>query len=300
MILCFAIVYLVWGSSYIATSIGVHALPPFLFGGIRFTIGGLLLFIVARALGRRATLTATEWRHLLIVGFGTVLIGNGCNVWAMQWVKTGQAALLNASMAFWIPLLGMFGLRAHRLTRPVATGLLIGFSGTALILWPRAASGAIRVVGAPAPLIPELVILVGCLSWSAATIYMRTFRSQLDVLTFTALQMLCGGLMLLTFGISRGELAAWTWSTNGLLAMSYMIVFSSCIAYTAYGWLAQNATPAQVGSYAFVNPGIATALGWLILGERLSGVQVLGMAIILAGVVLVTWPRAQSQPVPAS
>ena len=291
MLLCLAIVYLVWGSSYLATSIGVHVLPPLLFGGVRFVLSGLMLYGIARALGSRARVTASEWRHVFIVGLGTVFISNGCNTWAMQWVASNQAALLNASPAFWIPLFGMFGARAHAVSRRVALGLLAGFAGTALVVLPRAAAHAVGGAGgAGGELTPTLVILFGCLAWSLATIYLRNVRSQLDILTFTALQMLCGGIMMLLLGFWRGDAALWSWSGPGLLAMAYMAIFSSCLGYTAYAWLTKHSTPSHVASYAFVNPAIATVLGWWVLNEQLSTPQVFGMTILLVGVMLVIWP----------
>ena len=318
LLLCLAIVYLIWGSSYLATRIGVHELPPFLFGGVRFIISGMLLYAVARWLGQaRAPLSGNEWRHLAVVGFCTVLLSNGFNVWAMQWVPSNQSALLNASSAFWIALLGTLGRRAHPITLGVGTGLTIGFAGTALVLWPGAgaatvgsamgaASAAVTVatsslppaVPPPSPygaLIPELSILAGCFGWALGTIYLRNVRTNLDLLTFTALQMLCGGVMLTGVAIAVGELGRWRWSGPGLVAMAYMTLFSSCIAYVAYGWLSKHATPAQVGTYGFVNPAIATLLGWLVLGETLSTTQLAGMAVILLGVLLVNGTRAQSR-----
>ena len=153
LVLCLAIVYLVWGGSYLVTSIGVHTLPPFLMGALRFTFSGLALFGIARLLGEgRAPLTPTEWRHLAIVGFFTVLVSNGLNVWSLQWLPSNQAALLNVSSAFWITIFGTLGRRGHPITALVALGLAIGAAGVALILWPAssglATPGAVALVGA--------------------------------------------------------------------------------------------------------------------------------------------------------
>lgn len=134
LLVCFSIVYLVWGSSYLVTSIGVHNLPPRLFGGIRFAISGLLLLGIAFALGRRTRLDGRDLANVLVLGFFTVLVANGFNNWAMQWVDSGTSALLNASSAFWIALLGTLGARAHPLSPRAGTGLAIGFVGVALIL----------------------------------------------------------------------------------------------------------------------------------------------------------------------
>jgi drug/metabolite transporter (DMT)-like permease len=288
LIVCFATVYLIWGSSYLASSIGVHALPPFLFGGIRFFLAGVLLTLVALALGRRIEIDRNEWKHLVVVGFGTVLVANGCSNWAMQWVASNQTALLNASAALWIALLATRGRRAHPLDRRSIAGLVIGFIGTGLLIWP---SGGWR----ESHLGAQFVILVAVFSWSASTVYLRNAQSKLDVLSFTGLQMLIGGLMLTALGLINGEVQRWHWSNEGFLAMGYLIIMSSCLAYTAFAWLAKNTTPAMAGTYSYVNPAVAAVLGWWLLDEKLGVAQILGMGVMLAGVALVSWP--QNEPV---
>ena len=287
-ILCSAIVYIVWGSSYVVTSIGVHALPPRLFSGVRFTVSGIILLTMARLLGRGPVLGRAELRHGLVMGICSVALSNGFNNWAMQWVPSNQAALLNASTSLWIAGFGAFGARAHALTSRVVVGLALGFSGVALILWPGHALDTTHLV-------PQAGILIGCISWSLGTIYFRNVGTRLDILAFTGLQMLIGGIILAIAGVAFGETARWSWSAHGLAAMAYLTVFSSCIAYLAFAWLARHVPPAQAGSYGYVNPAIATLLGWLVLGERLSPGQIVGMVVILVGVVLVTWPRAPRQ-----
>jgi drug/metabolite transporter (DMT)-like permease len=286
VIVCSAIVYLVWGSSYLATSIGVHNLPPRLFSGIRFTLGGLLLLALARLLGRRPTLDASELRHTLIVSCCTIVVSNGLNNWAMQWVPSNQTALLNASSALWIAGFGTLGRRAHALSVRVAAGLALGFAGVALVLDPFPSMSGRHA----ALLVPQLGILAGCIGWSLGTIYFRNVGTRLDLLSFTALQMLFGGIALVLLGVGFGEPARWTWSVRGLAAMGYLTIASSCITYLAYGWLARNVSPAQTGTFGYVNPAIAAVLGWLVLDERLTSGQLLGMAVVLGSVVLVSWP----------
>src|SRR5262245_26933958 len=137
LILCFAAVYFIWGSTYMVASIGVHTLPPVLFGGIRFICAGVLLGATALALGHKFQLDATEWRHLLIVAVGSVALPNGSTNWAMQYVASNQSAILNASAALWIALFATRGARAHALDRRTVVGLVVGFAGAALIVWPR-------------------------------------------------------------------------------------------------------------------------------------------------------------------
>jgi len=303
LILSLGVLYIFWGGSYLVTSIGVQSLPPFLMGAVRFTLSGLALFSLARLFGEdRPRLSATEWRHLAIVGFLAVLVSNGLNVWSLQWLPSNQAALLNVSSAFWITILGTLGRRGHPISALVATGLAIGAAGVALILWPNGdalpAPGAAALVGSamkPYPLgsslVPQLAILFGCFGWAVGTAYLRNVESSLGLLTFTGLQMFLGGLMLLVPASLAGEFAAWHWSWAGVGALAYLMIFNSLLAYTAYAWLSKNATPGQTGTYGLVNPAVATLLGWLVLDERLSTAQWIGTIVILAGVVLVNWPR---------
>jgi drug/metabolite transporter (DMT)-like permease len=279
-----AVVYVVWGSTYLVASIGVHALPPILFGGIRFICAGILLGITALALGRRFPLDATEWRHLFIVAVGSVLVPNACTNWAMQYVASNQTAILNASAALWIALFATRGRRAHALDRRTLTGLVIGFAGAALIVWPRGnlSTGHFGM---------QLLILLAVFVWSATTVYIRNVHSKLDLLSFSAVQMLLGGVMMTGVGLAMGEAGKWTWSKPGLIAMAYLTIASSCLAYTAFAWLAKNTTPAMVGTYSYVNPAIAAILGWWFLDEQLGGNQLIGMAIMFAGVALVNWPQ---------
>jgi drug/metabolite transporter (DMT)-like permease len=284
LIVCFATVYLVWGSTYLVASIGVHALPPVLFGGIRFICAGILLGLTALALGHRFQLDATEWRHLVIVAVGSVLIPNGFTNYAMQTVASNQTAILNASAALWIALFATRGRRAHALDRRTVLGLVIGFAGAALIVWP---SGGVLA----SDFGMQLLILVAVFVWSYTTVYIRNVHSKLDLLSFSSLQMLLGGVMMTATGLAMGEAAQWTWSKPGLWAMAYLTIASSCLAYTAFSWLAKNTTPAMVGTYSYVNPAIAAVLGWWFLDEHLGAHQLTGMAVMFAGVALVSWPQ---------
>jgi drug/metabolite transporter (DMT)-like permease len=137
----------------------------------------------------------------------------------------------------------------------------------------------------------QLLVLVAVFAWSASTVYIRNVHSKLDVLPFTAIQMLLGGVMMTAIAFAKGEAALWQWSKPGLVAMGYLTLLSSCLAYTAFAWLARNTTPALVGTYSYVNPAIAALLGWWFLNERLGVNQLAGMAVMFAGVALVSWPK---------
>ena len=288
MLLALAAVYLIWGGSYAVSRIGVHHLPPFLFGGLRFIAAGILLCAASYVLGNRPRLDWRELRHMWWVGMAGVTISNGTNNWSLQWLASNQSALLNATGALWIVILSAFGPRAHALDRNTVAGLLLGFFGTAVVLM----AGETAVVPSSGMIhLPEIMTLLGVIGWAVATVYMRSFPSRLDLMTFTGGQMLIGGLLLTAVGLATGEGPRWHWSSAGSLSLLYMLFMSSLFGYTAYAWLARHSTPAVVGSYSYVVPAISALLGWWLLDEHLTSAQFLGMLVMLAGVALATWPR---------
>jgi drug/metabolite transporter (DMT)-like permease len=276
----FAVLYLVWGSSYVAMKIGIEHLSPSMFAGVRFTLAGILLAAFAALRGGRLPPGASQWRHVLTMGALTIFVCNGINNWAIQWVPSNQSALINATTAFWIAGFGTLGPKGHSLSSRAQLGLVIGFVGAALILWPHGGFD-LELLG------PQLAIVAACVAWSLGTLYYRSVDVATDRLMFTALQMLTGGVMLLAAGIATGTLGAWKWNWPGVGTLLYLTLFSSCLAYTAYAWLMVNTTPARLATYSYVNPAVAALLGWIILKEHLTPVQIVGMLVILGGVMLV-------------
>jgi drug/metabolite transporter (DMT)-like permease len=284
LMLCLGTIYLVWGSSFLFSKIAVSNLPIALFSAIRFLSAGTLLALLAHFWGGHSFPSRLiEWRHVLITGFFMVFASNGLNTWAIHYIPTNQSALLNGTAAFWIAGLGVFGRRGHPLTRWAVLGMLTGFAGTALILIPKGdmhASSMLAQCGA----------LTACCAWALGTLYYRSIDTSLSSLMFMAMQMFMGGLMLLVVAIAHGDPHHWVPNAPGLAALFYLTFFSSCLAYTAYGWLSLNATPALIGTYGYVNPAIAAFLGWQFLDEHLSNLQLIGMVIIIAAVGILTLP----------
>jgi len=277
-------IYLVWGSSFLFTKLAVTNLPPALCSGIRFVTAGTLLAIISRVWsGSPYPRRGIEWRHVIITGFFMVFVSNGLNTWSMRYLASNQSALLNGTAAFWIAGLGVFGRRGHPLTRWAVVGLCIGFLGAALMLIPKEPLSTHS-------LLAQAGALTACFSWSLGTLYYRSIDTKLSSLMFMGMQMLMGGLMLLAVGIANGDAAHWAPNASGLAALIYLTFFSSCLAYTAYGWLSLNAAPALIGTYGYVNPAIAAFLGWQFLNEHLSGTQLVGMVIIIVGVSMLTLP----------
>jgi drug/metabolite transporter (DMT)-like permease len=288
-----ATVYLVWGTSFIATKVMVTDAPPILAAGLRFTAAGILLTAFAWWRHGPPKLARRELLHILVMAFLGVLFSNACHVIAMQHVQSNTAALLNATPALWIAWLGTLGPKRRPLSAAQQAGLLVGLAGVLLILAPR---GGFHAAG----LGWQLLILLGCLSWSLGTIYHRNSATANPPLLFVALQMLAGGLGLLLVAPVSGASLALDWSPRAVAAFLYLTLASSCLAYSAYAWLTVHATPVVVGSYGYVCPAVAAVAGWLLLGETLTGVQIGGMFVILAGIALVTgyWqPLPPSRPV---
>ncbi len=280
----YATIYLVWGSTFLVIRLGVRTLPPLLFAGGRFLLAGSLLAAVAVALRERFPRNAREWRYMLLFSIVMITLSNGVSTFALQHVNSNEGALLAAGTALWIAGLGAIGPKGHKLTAGGIAGLLLGLVGVALLVWPRetVSSGHIGW---------QALVLVGGLMWAIGTVLYRNAALPIGPVAFNSVMMLFGGAWLALGGLVAGELPRWRWHAGGLLALAYLAVFGSALAYTAYTWLLKHQPADRVGTFAYVNPAIAALLGWVILGESLVPTQIAGMAIVLAGVALVTWRK---------
>ncbi len=275
-------VYLIWGTSFMFSKIGVSHLPSTLFSALRFIVAGAGLTLLARLWRKNAwPRLARDWRDIAVTGFFMVVLSNGLSIWALQYISSSESALLASTIALWIALFGSFGRRGHPLNRMAWSGVVLGVLGTALTLSPRLGLG-------PGVAVPYLLTLLSSLAWSIATLYYRNADTEVGSLMFVGLQLLTGGLMQMVIATAMGQWQQWSMSVPGLLALSYLVVFSSGIAYTSYGWLTRNTSPAIIGTFSYVNPAIATLVGWLFLHEKLLSVQFIGMLVVLVGVALVS------------
>jgi drug/metabolite transporter (DMT)-like permease len=276
----FAAVYLVWGSTYLAIRIAVHDIPPGLLAGIRFIVAGIVLGLAARWRGQTVPGRWQEWRVILVMAVALIVIGNGFVTWAEQWVPSNQAALLIATSALWTAWFGTMGQKGTPLSQGAKLGLATGLLGAVLLVWPQKTT-------APAEAWALAAILFSAISWSAGMIYGRAADISVQPLMLAALQMLVGGSVLTLWGVLDGQTAHVQWTMAGVGGLVYLTIFGSCIAYGSYIWLIRQTTPARLATIAYVNPAIATVLGWWLLGEALRGIQLTGMAIIIVGVALV-------------
>lgn len=282
-----ATVYVVWGSTYLGIALAIETLPPLLMAAVRFLVAGALLYAIARRFEgtRAARPDRRQWLAALLTGTFLLGVGNGGVSWAQQTVPSGIAALVIASIPLWIALLdrAFFGQRLGRMT---VLGIAVGFAGVALLVNPTGGGGVDPVGG--------LVLVLAALGWSAGTLLSRGQRLTVPPLVGAGMQMLCGGAVLTVAGIAAGELGAVRLeetSARSLAAVAYLIVFGSILAFSAYVWLLRNASTSLVATYAYVNPVVAVFLGWLVLGEGITGRTLLAGGVILAAVALIVSAR---------
>ncbi len=282
VVVAFAIVYLIWGSTYLAIRIGVQELPAVLFAGLRFLVAGPLMLAYAFWRGARLPTSRRDWTVIAITALMMLVGANGLVTWSEQWVESNQAALIVATSALWMAWFGTWGGRGERLGRWTVVGLMLGFGGVVVLVGAGLQARA-------APFGAYLALLVSPVLWAAGSIYSRRYPVGCAPIMTAALQMVITGLVMTSLGLALGDASRWHWSASDIAALLYLAVLGSCLAYGAYFWLVHQVTPAQLGTYAYVNPAVAVLLGWLILDEHLLRSQVMGTAVILLGVVLVTW-----------
>lgn len=294
----FAAVYVVWGSTYLAIRLGVATLPPFLMAGVRFLIAGGLLFLWVWARGAKLP-TARQWRNSAIVGSLLLLGGNGLVCWAELTVSSSLAALIVAASPMWFALFDWARPGGARPTLITCLGLIVGFSGVALlVLGTPHGHGAVEAKSVAG----VLALVVACACWAGGSIFSKHSDKPDSPWMSTAAQMLGGGAALMMVSTLAGEPGRFHLdhvSMPSFLAFLYLIVFGSWIGFGAYVWLLKNCSATKVATYAYVNPVIATLLGWLILDEPLTAQTGLAAIVIVGGVVIVQWPRApKTIPVP--
>jgi drug/metabolite transporter (DMT)-like permease len=278
------IVYVVWGSTYVAIAIALQTLPPFLMASARFLLAGSLLYAWAAPRVPFA-IDATDWRHAAIVGVALFLGGNGGVVWAERTVPSGVVALVVATIPLWMALIERI-IVGGRLRPQAIAGLVLGFAGLFVLVDPSR---------------PESLDLRGCavafgasLAWASGSLYARHARIRTPAVLSSGMQMIAGGAALAILAVARGEPASFeaaSVSTASFVAFVYLIVFGSWLAFTAYVWLLRAAPTSTVATYAYVNPVVAVVLGWLFLSEPVTARTVAAGAVIVVAVALIVSTR---------
>ncbi len=280
-ILAFASVYVIWGSTYLAIRFAVETLPPFLMAGVRFLVAGVALFLFMRS-RTSERLTTQHWKTAFILGGLLLLGGNGLVSWAEKYVSSGLAATLVATSPLWIFFMEWLFLGA-KLTVKNGAGIVFGMIGLLLLLNPFDEAGNADFIG-------SMTIVLAALLWAAGSIYSK--RAPLPKSSFLsgAIQMICGGVLLIIVGLVVGETDQFSWSNvseESLWALLYLIVFGSVVALSAFYWLLQNTSASKATTYAFVNPAVAVFLGWLLADEQVSASSFVALGLIVLAVILV-------------
>ncbi len=288
----FAIIYFVWGSTYLAIRVGVLEMPPFLMAGIRFFLAGAILYAWIRLTGVPSP-NRREWRDASVLGALMFLMDYACLFWAEQRVPSGISAVILAAIPVCITLLEMM-LGTQRLTVRLAVGLAVGIAGVGVLVNPFSSLGE-----APLDHRGVIALIVACWGWSIGTIVTRRVTLPKSKAMGSAMQMLSGGVQLLILAAVAGEftrfhprsisLAAW-------FSLFYLITAGSIVAFTAYVWLLHYESPTKVGTYAYVNPIVAVILGALLGGESVGRRTVLAGFLILIGVAAITTVKAKATP----
>ena len=259
----------------------VHSLPPVLSAGIRFLVAGALMLVFARICGHAFPSKSLEWRMIAITSTLMLIGANGLVTWSEQWVVSNQAALIVATAALWIAFLGGLGKFGNRVPPLSIAGLMLGLIGVVVLVGDGVSVGS-------APWYAYAALQFSAFFWAAGSVISKRFATSCSPLMTATQQTLLAGVVMTAAGFAAGDADRWTWEPDALIALAYLIVFGTCIAYAVFLWLVHQVTPAQLGTYAFVNPAVAVLLGSWLLDEQLSRTQFVGTLIILGSVTLVT------------
>jgi drug/metabolite transporter (DMT)-like permease len=290
----FAIIYLVWGSTFLAIRIGVHEVPPFLLASIRFLVAGLVLYGWMISRGERSP-SARQWLSAFLLAFLIFVLDYGLLFWAEQRVPSGIAAVMLATIPAFTALSEILLLRTQKLTGRLALALLIGIAGVAVLV-----SRTLGLGGEPIDRSGAVALLIAAISWSFASALTRKLPLPQSKVMSSGAQMFAGGLWLALAAGVLGEFRGFdpaNVSRGAWFALLYLIVAGSIIAFTAYVWLVHHESPTKVGTYAYVNPVVAVLVGYFLGGEALGQRTILGTAFVLISVIVITTSPAP-KPIP--
>jgi drug/metabolite transporter (DMT)-like permease len=295
-LLAFAIIYFVWGSTFLAIRVGVREVPPFLFAAMRFIAAGLAMFGWAAASRERLPLRR-EWVSIFAIATLIFVFDYGLLFWAEQRVPSGIAAVMMATIPAFMALAEIVFLRTQRFTARLGLALLVGLLGVGVLMLPT-----LKLGGAPIDSIGAAALIVGAMSWSVASALSRKLPLPESKIMSSGAQMLAGGLLLALSAAGLGELRGFrvaAVSRGAWFALLYLVVAGSIVGFTAYVWLIHHESPTKVGTYAYVNPLVAVVVGYFLGGEVLGLRTILGTLCILVSVLTITTIRA-SKAAPAA
>jgi drug/metabolite transporter (DMT)-like permease len=290
VIAAFAALYLIWGSTYIAIVIALKSIPPFLMAGTRFFIAGIMLYAWCR-LQKQPTPGVTSLAKLSLSGMLMPFFGTVSLVWVEQYIPTGTAAIIVATLPLWFVIMDKRHWRFHFTNLWIIVGLIVGFAGVLLLLTGKQTIG---LSGDKMQLISFFVLTGGTILWAIGSLYSKYTSMEGSPAMKAAIQMITAGLLSFVAALITGEqhqLVLSNITTESILGVVYLIIMGSLVGYMAYVWLLEVRPPSLVGTYAYVNPVVAVFLGWLIAHEAITRHQVIALLIILAGVILVNFSK---------
>lgn len=294
VILAFGLVYLFWGSTYLAIDIAVQSIPPALMCGVRFSIAGVVMLAVCAATGRRIWYSARQIALSAVVGILLLMGGNLTLSWAELSVPSGLAALIIAITPLWFLVLDSMLLGHHRISGRGKAGLALGMVGLFVLFWPELHSTS--TLGRR-ELWASVALIGGSFSWALGSVLSKRWQSGMDVFSATGWQVTAAGAANFLFAVAAGDFSRVAWTPRGVGAVLYLVVCGSWIGYTAYIWLLAHVPTSKVSTYAYVNPVVAVFLGWLILHERVDRFILMGSVIVVLSVILVTSAKVKEKTV---
>ncbi len=293
IIVAFALLYVLWGSTYLAMRVIVRDLPPYVAGAVRYLLAGPIMLGACALMGRKISLTRLDLRRLLVISVLLLSIGNIGVLWGEVYVSSGLASLIVALVPIWVVMIEAWVFRAGRMTTKGLIGLAIGIVGLVVLLWPRITAGTrlghMELIGSG--------ILAGAsFFWALGSIFSHRFNLTVDVFASAAWQMTLAGAVNAIIALITGQFQRTHWTMPALNGIAYLVVFGSWIGYSAYIYLLEHVPTPKVATYAYVNPIVAVFLGWIILREQVDVFMLLGTAIIIASVALVNTSRLKHAP----
>jgi drug/metabolite transporter (DMT)-like permease len=289
IIAAFGIIYLVWGTTYLAIRLAINTIPPFLMAGIRFTLAGILLYGWSYwRFDKKPRLS--DWGKAAIPGILMFVGGNGILTWAETFIPSGLAALIIATVSIWMVVLDWLFFGRKKPDKLTLSGIAIGVAGVALLT----GVGDEVLINGGSIIVGIVVLTLASMSWAAGSLVSRNLKSTTSLQFTISMQILIGGLALILIGSAKGEwpqVSLQTISPQSLFALSYLILLGTLLAYSAYLWLLRVSTPAKVSTYAFFNPLIAVFLGWSLLDEPLTLETIFGALLILVSLLFVNQLR---------
>jgi drug/metabolite transporter (DMT)-like permease len=289
-LLAFAIIYFVWGSTFLAIRVGVREVPPLILAAMRFFVAGVVLYVWMIARGERSP-SLREWRSAALLGAVIFVLDYGLLFWAEQRVPSGVAAVMLATIPVFMALSEIIFLRTQTLTVRLVLALLIGLGGVAVLM-----SRSLNLGGAPVDKKGALALIFASISWSVASALTRKLPLPDSKVMSSGAQMLAGGILLTLTAAALGEFRNFhpgSVSRGVWFALLYLIVAGSIVGFTAYVWLIHHESPTKVGTYAYVNPIVAVLVGYFLGGEALSVRTIVGTVFVLISVVVITTTRAK-------